>query len=76
MSMPDAHILTLAAVRDRIVGCNRCERLRSYCARVGDVKKAAHRDDTYWARSVPGFGDPMARALPSRLLRSPNRRAA
>jgi uracil-DNA glycosylase family 4 len=55
--------LTLAAVRDRIVSCNRCERLRSYCVRVGEVKKAAHRDDTYWARPVPGFGDPRARVL-------------
>ncbi len=26
-------------------------------------KKAAHRDDTYWGRPVPGFGDPHARLL-------------
>ena len=55
--------LTLTAVRDRIVTCNRCERLRTYCARVAEVKKAAHRHDTYWARPVPGFGDPWARIL-------------
>jgi uracil-DNA glycosylase family 4 len=26
-------------------------------------KKPAHRDDTYWGRPVPGFGDPRARLL-------------
>ena len=56
-------IPTLHAVRDRIVACERCERLRTYCVRVGEIKKAAHRDDTYWARPVPGFGDPLARLL-------------
>ena len=38
-------------------------RLRSYCARIAREKKAAHRDDTYWGRPVPGFGDPDARVL-------------
>ncbi len=27
------------------------------------MKKAAHREDIYWARPVPGFGDPAARVL-------------
>jgi uracil-DNA glycosylase len=27
------------------------------------VKKAAHREDVYWGRPVPGFGDPLARVL-------------
>jgi uracil-DNA glycosylase len=53
----------LPLVRERIIACNRCERLRAYCVRVGSVKKAAHRDDVYWARPVPGFGDPRARVL-------------
>lgn len=54
---------TLAAVRDEIIACNRCERLRTYCRRVATEKKAAHRDDVYWGRPVPGFGDPLARVL-------------
>jgi len=53
----------LEVVRDRIVNCNRCERLRSYCGRIASEKKAAHRNDTYWARPVPGFGDSNARVL-------------
>jgi uracil-DNA glycosylase family 4 len=50
-------------VREQIVNCTRCERLRTYCAHIAREKKAAHRTDTYWGRPVPGFGDPAARVL-------------
>jgi uracil-DNA glycosylase family 4 len=53
----------LAEVRLSIVTCERCPRLRQYCRRVAQEKKRAHRDDTYWGRPVPGFGDPDARLL-------------
>ena len=53
----------LALIHEEIIGCSRCERLRTYCARIAAEKKAAHRNDTYWGRPVPGFGDPMARVL-------------
>jgi len=53
----------LADVHDAITSCERCHRLRSYCARVAREKKRAHRDDTYWGRPVPGFGDPQARVF-------------
>ena len=55
--------LTLAAVRDGIIGCERCPRLRTYCRAVAREKRAAYRDWTYWGRPVPGFGDPEARVL-------------
>ena len=51
------------AVRAAIIACDDCPRLRRYCARIAREKKAAHRDDTYWGRPVPGFGDPAARLL-------------
>ncbi len=54
---------TLADVRQQIVSCSRCERLRTYCRRVAIEKKAAHRDEEYWGRPVPGFGDGRARVL-------------
>jgi uracil-DNA glycosylase family 4 len=50
----------LARVRDAITSCERCPRLREYCRRVGREKRAAYRHDTYWAKPVPGFGDPAA----------------
>ena len=53
----------LADVHHAIVSCERCPRLRSYCSRVAREKKRAYRDDTYWGRPVPGFGDPAARLL-------------
>src|SRR5918997_1600796 len=54
---------SLSAVRDDIINCGRCARLRSYCQEIGRIKKAAFRNDLYWARPVPGFGDPAARLL-------------
>jgi uracil-DNA glycosylase len=53
----------LHAVHDAIVTCERCTRLREYCRRIGREKRRAFRDETYWARPVPGFGDPRARLL-------------
>jgi uracil-DNA glycosylase family 4 len=53
----------LARVARQIVACERCPRLREYCARVACEKKRAHRDEAYWGRPVPGFGDPLARLL-------------
>jgi uracil-DNA glycosylase family 4 len=53
----------LQQVHEQIVSCERCPRLRTYCADVARVKKKAHRDDVYWGKPVPGFGDPTARVL-------------
>jgi uracil-DNA glycosylase family 4 len=53
----------LASVRRDIIDCTRCPRLRTYCERVAKEKRAAYRDQTYWGKPVPGFGDPQARVL-------------
>ena len=53
----------LADAHHAIVSCERCPRLRTYCARIAAEKKRAYREDTYWGRPVPGFGDPAARLL-------------
>jgi uracil-DNA glycosylase family 4 len=55
--------VTLAQIQHDIVSCTRCSRLREYCDRIAREKRAAYRDDTYWGRPVPGFGDPQARLL-------------
>jgi uracil-DNA glycosylase len=59
----DTRPSSLSAVQTAIISCNRCVRLRSYCQEIGRIKKAAFRDDVYWARPVPGFGDGNARLL-------------
>ena len=56
-------MIPLADIRESIVTCTRCRRLRTYCADIARTKKAAHRDDVYWGRPVPGFGDSNARVL-------------
>ena len=53
----------LDAVHQAIVTCDRCPRLRTYCLEIAREKRRAYRDDTYWGRPVPGFGDPSARML-------------
>lgn len=54
---------SLSVVRDTIISCEACARLRTYCKEVGRTRKAAFRNEVYWARPVPGFGDPKARVL-------------
>ncbi len=58
-----SHARSLEALAREIVRCRRCPRLVAYRERVGLEKKRAFRDETYWARPVPGFGDPNARLL-------------
>ena len=53
----------LETIERRVVACRRCPELRAYCAEVGRVKKRAFLDHDYWARPVPGWGDPAARVL-------------
>jgi uracil-DNA glycosylase len=53
----------LERIHDSIVACNLCPRLRDYCTRIGETRRRAFLDHTYWARPVPGFGDPRARIL-------------
>ena len=53
----------LQHIHQAIVTCQRCPRLRTHCQHMATVKRAAFRDETYWGRPVPGFGDPNARVL-------------
>ncbi len=53
----------LDAIHRRIVACRRCPRLRAYCRQVAEAQRRRHPDVSYWARPVPGFGDPLARVL-------------
>ena len=46
-----------------IVECRACPRLVEWREEVALVKRASFRDDDYWGRPVPGFGDPRARVL-------------
>jgi uracil-DNA glycosylase family 4 len=53
----------LQILNREIVACRQCPRLVEYREEVGRVKRRAYRDQDYWAKPVPGFGDPQARLL-------------
>jgi uracil-DNA glycosylase family 4 len=51
------------ALQQRLVECRRCPRLVAWREQVAREKRAAFRDEVYWGRPVPAFGDPRARIL-------------
>ena len=53
----------LEALERRLTRCRRCPRLVAHRERTAREKVARFRGETYWARPVPGFGDPTARVL-------------
>jgi uracil-DNA glycosylase family 4 len=53
----------LARITAEVVVCRRCPRLVAWRERVAREKVARFRDETYWGRPVPGFGDPDGRIL-------------
>jgi uracil-DNA glycosylase family 4 len=57
--MPDS----LIRVSREVVACERCPRLRRWCQLVAASRVKRFRDQEYWGRPVPGFGDPRARLL-------------
>jgi uracil-DNA glycosylase family 4 len=57
---PSQRRRALAALEARIVECRACPRLVEWREHVAVEKRAAYRDQEYWGRPVPGFGDPDA----------------
>jgi uracil-DNA glycosylase len=51
------------ALDEEIIGCRACPRLVAWREQVAREKRASFREDDYWGRPVPGFGDPEARIL-------------
>ncbi len=47
----------LEHLRGRLVACRACPRLVVHRERMAQERRAAFRDETYWGRPVPGFGD-------------------
>ncbi len=47
----------------RLIDCRLCPRLVEWREQVGREKRAAFRDETYWARPLPAFGDPQGRLI-------------
>jgi uracil-DNA glycosylase family 4 len=54
---------SLDRITGEVINCHRCPRLVGWRELVAREKRAAYRDEEYWGRPVPGFGDPDARVL-------------
>ncbi len=65
LSLAELRALPILAeeLAQEIVSCERCPRLRRYCEEVARVKRRAYRQELYWGKPVPSFGDPHARLL-------------
>jgi uracil-DNA glycosylase len=60
---PSGAAAELGRVERRVVGCGACPRLVGWREEVGRTKRRSFREWSYWARPVPGFGDPDARMM-------------
>jgi uracil-DNA glycosylase family 4 len=56
-------VTTLSRLEREVVACRACPRLVEWRERVAVEKRAAYRDDEYWGRPIPGFGDERARIV-------------
>lgn len=50
----------IASLTHSVLSCAACPRLRVHCETVAKEKKRAFKDQKYWGKPVPGFGDPHA----------------
>jgi uracil-DNA glycosylase family 4 len=53
----------LARLTEEIVACRRCPRLVAWREHAARVRPRRYQGQEYWARPLPGFGDPEARLL-------------
>ncbi len=54
---------SLEDLEERLISCTACPRLVAWRHEVAEIKRASFRDDDYWGRPVPGFGDPEAQIV-------------
>lgn len=50
----------LKKLQKDILASNACPRLVKYCNNVAEKKRAMYRDQHYWGKALPSFGDPDA----------------
>jgi uracil-DNA glycosylase family 4 len=55
--------MSLDALNAELLTCKKCPRLVEWRGKVAHDKRRAYRDQEYWGKPVPGFGDPRARVF-------------
>jgi uracil-DNA glycosylase len=63
VEIPNSDQQHFTILNRQIVECKRCPRLIQHCESVAIVKRRAYRDENYWGKPVPSFGDPRASLL-------------
>lgn len=63
MTRLNPHQHVLETLQRRVIDCTRCRRLIHHCRKVAREKRRMFRDEEYWGRPVPSFGDPEAELL-------------
>ena len=53
----------LEQLQETVIDCRRCPRLVAYRQQVAREKVRRYREETYWGKPLPGFGDPAAKLL-------------
>jgi uracil-DNA glycosylase family 4 len=53
----------LERLSEAVVGCRKCPRLVRWREQAGKRPPLRYRGETYWAKPLPGFGDPEAQLL-------------
>jgi uracil-DNA glycosylase family 4 len=61
--MSDRKKHPLDCVQNDVIACRACPRLVDWREQVAREKRAAFREEVYWGRPVPGFGDRAASLL-------------
>lgn len=61
--MSDPSYETWTALQSEIVACRQCPRLVEWREQVAVQKVARFKDQAYWGKPIPGFGDLEARVL-------------
>ncbi len=46
---------------EEVIACRKCPRLVGYREKVAREKRRAFREQEYWGKPIPGFGDPLAK---------------
>lgn len=55
--------MKIEEMNQSLLACRRCPRLVAWREQVAREKRKAYRDQDYWGKPVPGFGDPQARVF-------------
>jgi uracil-DNA glycosylase family 4 len=63
MNDPEHTTAGLRQIQAEVIACRKCPRLVAWREQVAATRRRAYREETYWGKPVPGFGDPEARVL-------------